>query len=96
MCPQPNPCPPSQGRGQRRRVGATRSSEVAVDLAPFQAEVDLGALDRLAPLLRLAGAPSPRDTPPHSQGELHMVRGGACATSRGQDWYLRVWPMAGA
>ncbi|KYO28151.1 hypothetical protein Y1Q_0009079 [Alligator mississippiensis] len=64
---------PPKGRGQRRRVGATRSSEVAVDLAPFQAEVDLGALDRLAPLLRLAGAPSPRDTPPHSQGELHMA-----------------------
>ncbi|XP_025070707.1 autophagy-related protein 2 homolog A [Alligator sinensis] len=85
---------PPKGRGQRRRVGATRSSEVAVDLAPFQAEVDLGALDRLAPLLRLAGAPSPRDTPPHSQGELHMGRAWAQRAVRPESLRLELSDLA--
>uniref|UniRef100_G1R023 Autophagy related 2A n=1 Tax=Nomascus leucogenys TaxID=61853 RepID=G1R023_NOMLE len=42
----------------RRSVACHYHSELALDLANFQADVELGALDRLAALLRLATVPA--------------------------------------
>lgn len=44
----------------RRPAACHYHSELALDLADFQADVELGALDRLAALLRLATTPPPK------------------------------------
>lgn len=55
----PHPCntpAPTQSR-PRRSVAYHCHSELALDLADFQADVELGSLDRLAALLHLATTP---------------------------------------
>lgn len=57
-CPAFTLSPGPQSR-PRRPAACHCHSELALDLADFQADVELGALDRLAALLHLATVPSP-------------------------------------
>ncbi|XP_073073660.1 autophagy-related protein 2 homolog A isoform X2 [Manis javanica] len=72
-CPAFTLSPGPQSR-PRRPAACHCHSELALDLADFQADVELGALDRLAALLHLATVPSPElpaglltETPPATE-----------------------------
>ncbi|CAM4578212.1 unnamed protein product [Lepidochelys olivacea] len=56
-----------------KKTGAKRSSELLVELAEFHSDVDLGVLDRLGSLLRLAASASMQDQAPGLHADMHVA-----------------------
>ncbi|XP_074861266.1 autophagy-related protein 2 homolog A isoform X2 [Carettochelys insculpta] len=56
-----------------KKAGAKRSSELLADLAEFHSDVDLGVLDRLGSLLRLAASAPLQDQAPGLRVDAHVA-----------------------